>query len=68
MKLFSKLSVIALVFSACAQANTINILDFPQPDNNPEEFYALTEIPAGGSMKPTPKPALSLPTASSLCR
>jgi len=51
MKLFSKLSVIALLFSACAQANTINILDFPQPDNNPDEFYALTEIPAGGIIK-----------------
>ncbi|PRD14275.1 inorganic diphosphatase [Pantoea coffeiphila] len=51
MKLFSKLSVIALVFSACAQASTINILGFPQPDNNPEEFYALTEIPAGGIIK-----------------
>ena len=51
MKLLSKLSVLALVFSACAQASTINILDFPQPENNPEEFYALTEIPAGGIIK-----------------
>ena len=51
MKLFSKLSVIALVFSACAQAGTINVLDYPQPENSPEEIYALTEIPAGGNIK-----------------
>jgi inorganic pyrophosphatase len=51
MKLLTKLSVLALVFSACAQANTINVLDFPQPENNPDEFYALTEIPAGGIIK-----------------
>lgn len=51
MNLLSKLSVIALVFSACSQATPINILDFPQPENNPEEFFALTEIPAGGIIK-----------------
>jgi hypothetical protein len=54
--------------SAAAQAH--NVLEFPQPENNPEEFYAVTEIPAGGSlsMKPTPKRDLSSPTAFSRCR
>jgi inorganic pyrophosphatase len=27
------------------------VLEFPQPENNPEEFYAVTEIPAGGIIK-----------------
>lgn len=27
------------------------MLDFPQPENNPEEFYAVTEIPTGGIIK-----------------
>lgn len=36
-----------LAVSAQAQ----NILHFPQPANNPEEFYAVTEIPTGGFIK-----------------
>ncbi|PKH20006.1 pyrophosphatase [Enterobacterales bacterium CwR94] len=51
MKLMKKLSVAVLFLGACAQANAANILDFPQPENNPDEFYALTEIPAGGIIK-----------------
>lgn len=27
------------------------MLEFPQPENNPEEFYAVTEIPTGGIIK-----------------
>ncbi len=27
------------------------MLEFPQPENNPEEFYAVTEIPTGGIVK-----------------
>lgn len=52
MKRLTKLSLISLLFmAACAQANSANILDFPQPKNNPDEFYAVTEIPAGGMIK-----------------
>lgn len=35
--------------SAAARAH--NVLEFPQPENNPEEFYAVTEIPTGGIIK-----------------
>ncbi len=28
-----------------------NVLEFPQPENNPEEFYAVTGIPTGGIIK-----------------
>ena len=51
MNFFGKLPVLALVFSAASQAGTINVLDYPQPDNSPETFYALTEIPSGGIIK-----------------
>lgn len=51
MNSFTKFSAVAVLIAASAQANAMNILDFPQPDNNPDEFYALTEIPAGGIIK-----------------
>ncbi|KGT93298.1 potassium ABC transporter ATPase [Erwinia typographi] len=51
MNLFKKFSTAAILIAACHQANAINILDFPQPENTPDEFYALTEIPAGGIIK-----------------
>ena len=68
MHLVKKLIAVSVLLSASVQAQ--NILEFPQPKNNPDEFYAVTEIPAGGiiNMKPTLKPALSLPIVSSLCR
>ena len=46
MHLVKKLLAVSVLLSASVQAQ--NILEFPQPDNNPEEFYAVTEIPAGG--------------------
>nr|WP_024965555.1 inorganic diphosphatase [Pantoea sp. IMH] len=51
MKLVKNLSVAAVLVAACCQASAMNILDFPQPENNPDEFYALTEIPAGSMIK-----------------
>lgn len=51
MNLFKKLTVLALFSVACTQANAMNVLDYPQPKNNPDEFFALTEIPAGGIIK-----------------
>jgi inorganic pyrophosphatase len=51
MNPFTKFSAVAVLVVASAQATAMNILDFPQPDNNPDEFYALTEIPAGGIIK-----------------
>lgn len=68
MHLVKTILTAGLFLSAAAQAQ--NVLEFPQPENNPEEFYAVTEIPAGGiiSMKPTPKRGLSSPTAFSRCR
>lgn len=51
MNALIKFSAVALLVVASAQATAMNILDFPQPDNNPDEFYALTEIPAGGIIK-----------------
>lgn len=44
MHLVKKLLAISVFLCASAQAQ--NILEFPQPENNPEEFYAVTEIPA----------------------
>jgi inorganic pyrophosphatase len=38
-----------ITVSAAVQAE--NILSFPQPDSLPDEFYAVTEIPAGGIIK-----------------
>ena len=49
MHLVKKLIAISVLLSASVQAQ--NILEFPQPENNPEEFYAVTEIPAGGMIK-----------------
>jgi len=49
MHLVKKLLAVSVLLSASVQAQ--NILEFPQPDNNPEEFYAVTEIPAGGIIK-----------------
>ncbi|WP_158784033.1 inorganic diphosphatase [Pantoea sp. BAV 3049] len=46
-----KISAVALLLAASSQVSAMNILDFPQPENNPDEFYALTEIPAGGIIK-----------------
>ncbi|WBV22311.1 inorganic diphosphatase [Pantoea piersonii] len=50
MKLKS-LAAIALLFTASAAVQAQNVLDFPQPENVPDEFYAVTEIPAGGIIK-----------------
>lgn len=50
MKLKS-LVAIALLFTASAAVQAQNVLDFPQPENVPDEFYAVTEIPAGGIIK-----------------
>ena len=49
MHLVKTILAASLFLSAAAQAH--NVLDFPQPENNPEEFYAVTEIPAGGIIK-----------------
>ncbi|WP_409307903.1 inorganic diphosphatase [Pectobacterium sp. B1J-3] len=44
--------IVALSFcSLYATAAPINILDFPQPKNTPDEIYAVTEIPAGSMVK-----------------
>ena len=51
MNLVKRLSVIALLVSASAAVQAENVLDFPQPKNMPEEFFAVTEIPAGGIIK-----------------
>ncbi|ORM67261.1 inorganic diphosphatase [Pantoea rwandensis] len=51
MNLVKRLSVIALLVSASAAVQAQNVLDFPQPDKVPDEFYAVTEIPAGGMIK-----------------
>lgn len=44
-------AAIALLFTASAAVQAQNVLDFPQPENVPDEFYAVTEIPAGGMIK-----------------
>ena len=44
-------TLLAVSVFLCASVQAQNILDFPQPENNPEEFYAVTEIPAGGMIK-----------------
>ena len=49
MHLVKKLLAVSVFLCASVQAQ--NILEFPQPENNPEEFYAVTEIPAGGMIK-----------------
>lgn len=49
MHLVKTILTAGLFLSAAAQAQ--NVLEFPQPENNPEEFYAVTEIPAGGIIK-----------------
>ncbi|MDL4912938.1 MAG: inorganic diphosphatase [Enterobacterales bacterium endosymbiont of Blomia tropicalis] len=51
MGLVKHLSVIALLVSSSAAVQAENVLIFPQPQNVPEEFYAVTEIPAGGIIK-----------------
>lgn len=51
MNLVKRLSVIALLVSASAAVQAQNVLDFPQPEKVPDEFYAVTEIPAGGMIK-----------------
>ncbi len=51
MNFVKRLSVIALLVSASAAVQAQNVLDFPQPDKVPDEFYAVTEIPAGGMIK-----------------
>lgn len=45
------LAAIALLFTASTAVQAQNVLDFPQPENVPDEFYAVTEIPAGGIIK-----------------
>lgn len=49
MHLVNKFLAVSFLLSASVQAQ--NILEFPQPENNPQEFYAVTEIPAGGIIK-----------------
>lgn len=49
MHLVKKILAVSVLISASVQAQ--NILEFPQPENNPDEFYAVTEIPAGGIIK-----------------
>ena len=49
MHLAKTLLAAGLLLSTAVEAQ--NVLDFPQPNNNPEEFYAVTEIPAGGIIK-----------------
>lgn len=49
MHLVKTILTACLLLSAAAQAH--NVLEFPQPENNPEEFYAVTEIPTGGIIK-----------------
>ncbi len=68
MHLVKTILTAGLLLSAAAQAH--NVLEFPQPENNPEEFYAVTEIPTAGSLstKPMLKRGLSSPTAFSRCR
>jgi Inorganic pyrophosphatase len=51
MNFVKRLSVIALLVSASAAVQAQNVLDFPQPEKVPNEFYAVTEIPAGGMIK-----------------
>ena len=51
MNFVKRLSVIALLVSASAAVQAQNVLDFPQPEKVPDEFYAVTEIPAGGIIK-----------------
>ncbi|WP_343554582.1 inorganic diphosphatase [Pantoea sp.] len=51
MKLVKRLSLIAVLISASAAVQAQNVLDFPQPEKVPDEFYAVTEIPAGGMIK-----------------
>ena len=51
MNFVKRLSIIALLVSASAAVQAQNVLDFPQPENVPDEFYAVTEIPAGGMIK-----------------
>jgi len=46
-----RLAALALLYTASAAVQAQNVLDFPQPDNVPDEFYAVTEIPAGGTIK-----------------
>lgn len=49
MHLVKTILTAGLLLSAAARAH--NVLEFPQPENNPEEFYAVTEIPTGGIIK-----------------
>jgi len=51
MNFVKRLSIIAFLVSASAAVQAQNVLDFPQPENVPDEFYAVTEIPAGGMIK-----------------
>lgn len=51
MNLVKRLSLIAVLISSSAAVQAQNVLDFPQPEKVPDEFYAVTEIPAGGMIK-----------------
>lgn len=46
-----KLTALFAFFTLSVSAAPINILDFPQPKNAPDEIYAVTEIPAGSNIK-----------------
>ena len=51
MNFVKRLSLLAVFITASAAVQAQNVLDFPQPENVPDEFYAVTEIPAGGMIK-----------------
>lgn len=51
MNFVKRLSLLAVFITASAAVRAENVLDFPQPENVPDEFYAVTEIPAGGMIK-----------------
>ncbi|ORM73431.1 pyrophosphatase [Pantoea wallisii] len=51
MNFVKRLSLLAVFITASAAVQAENVLDFPQPESMPDEFYAVTEIPAGGMIK-----------------
>jgi len=51
MNFVKRLSLLVVFIAASAAVQAENVLDFPQPESMPDEFYAVTEIPAGGMIK-----------------
>lgn len=68
MHLVKTILTAGLLLSAAAQAH--NVLEFPQPENNPEDFTPSLRSRRAGSLstKPMLKRGLSSPTAFSRCR